>query len=137
MEEKTHFQLSASVNGGIVEIVITGEISKDDLDALQAEVIAILREKNAKSSLCDVRDLKGPHDITGAYYRVRSIPADVKILPSAVVDLSGNRDFQSFYETTAANVGQSIRFFSDIEAARAWLRNRLAAMGWKENEGSA
>jgi hypothetical protein len=125
MEENTNYKLSTSVNEGIVEIVITGELTKNTVDRLHAEVITIVRENNGKAVLCDVRSAKGPHEIVEAYLRVRSIPQDVKILPSAVVDRSENWDYKSFYETTAANAGQSMKWFIDIESARAWLKSRL------------
>lgn len=125
MEEKTDYQISTSVNEGIIEIVITGELTKNTINRLHAEVIAIIRENNAKAVLCDVRSANGPHEIIEAYFRVRSIPQDVKILPSAVVDRPENLDYQSFYETTAANIGQSMKWFTDMESARAWLKNRL------------
>jgi hypothetical protein len=125
MEENTNYKLSTSVNEGIVEIVITGELTKNTVDRLHAEVITIVRENNGKAVLCDVRSAKGPNEIVEAYLRARSIPQDVKILPSAVVDRSENWDYKSFYETTAANAGQSMKWFIDIESARAWLKSRL------------
>ena len=48
MEENTSFQLSTSVYDGIVEIILSGEVTKDTLDRLRAEVITILREKMPK-----------------------------------------------------------------------------------------
>jgi hypothetical protein len=116
------------VRDEIVEIVLTGKIAKHTLDRLRAEVITILREKNAKAVLADGRAVKRPNEITDAYFRARSVPLDVKILPVAIVELLENRDYQSFYETTAANTGQSMKYFTDIEAARAWLKSRLEEM---------
>ncbi len=125
MEENTNYKLSTSVNEGIVEIVITGELTKNTVDRIHAEVITIIRESNAKAVLCDVSSAKGPHEIVEAYFRARSIPQDIKILPSAVVDRSENWDYKSFYETTAANAGQLMKWFTDIEAARTWLKSML------------
>jgi hypothetical protein len=125
MAEKENYQLSTMVNDGILEIVITGELTKDSIDMLRGEVIEIIRNTNAKAVLCDVRNAKGPQDITEAYYRSRSLPADVKIRPSAVVERSENWDYKSFYEATAANAGHILKWFTDIESARTWLKNRL------------
>jgi hypothetical protein len=125
MDTKKKYHLSMSVRDGIVEIVATGEITKNDLDALRAEVLKSVRENNAKAILWDSRAAKGPKDITGAYYRARSVPSDARILPCAIVELRENKDFQSFYETTAYNAGQSMKYFSDIESARAWLKSFL------------
>jgi hypothetical protein len=125
MEENISFQLSSSVNDGIVEIVFTGEITKNTLDRLRAEVITILREDNAAAVLCDVRAMKGPNEIVDAFKRVRSIPSDVASRPCAIVTTTENREFQLFYEATAANTGQSMKFFADIEIARGWLKSRV------------
>jgi len=125
MEEKINYSLSTSIRDGIVEIVITGELTNNTLDRLRAEVITIIRENKAKALLCDVRAAKGPQDIVAAYFRARSIPADVKIIPSAVVDRSENWDYKSFCEDTATNAGQSIKWFTDVESARAWLKSWL------------
>lgn len=126
MEEKTNYQVSISESEGIVEIVIAGEVTKNTIDRLHDEVINILKAGNAKAVLCDIRDLKGPTDeITDAYFRVRSLPPEVIKLPAAVVEQSENEAYQTFYETTAANVGQPIKWFKEIESARAWLKSKL------------
>jgi hypothetical protein len=126
MEEKINYQLSISVNDGIVEIVITGEVTKNSIDRLHADVITIVKGKNAKAVLCDISALKGRYDeYAAAYFRTRSIPQDVRTLPSAIVDLSENAAFQSFYETTSANAGHLLKWFTDIETARTWLKSML------------
>jgi hypothetical protein len=124
MEENTSFQLSYSVNDGIVEIVFTGEITKSTHGRLRAEVITILRENNAAAVLCDVRAMRGPNEIVDAFKRVTSIPSDVASRPCAIVESAVNREFQLFYEATAANAGQSMKYFTDIETARCWLKSR-------------
>jgi len=43
----------------------------------------------------------------------------------ALVDPSENEPYQAFYITTAANAGQTMRWFPDTESARAWLKSRL------------
>jgi hypothetical protein len=125
VKENIEYQFSTSLRDEIVEIVITGILTNDTLEKLHAEVITIIRECNAKGLLADVRAAKGPNEITAAFFRVRTIPPDVLKLPAAIVELSENRDYQSFYETTAANIDQSMKFFTDIEAARAWLKGRF------------
>ena len=126
MEEKINYQLSTSANEGIIEIVFTGEVTKNTINRLHTDVITILKGTNAKAVLCDVSALKGPDDdFAGAYFRARSIPLNIRILPAAVVERSENMVYQSFYETTAANTGQSLKWFTDIEAARTWLKSRL------------
>ena len=125
MEEKATYRISTSVNEGIVEIIITGELTKETMDKLHDEALKSIGEGNGKAVLCDIRNLKGPQEIAAAYFRVRSVPANFRIMPLAVVERPGNWEFKSFYETTAANAGQSMKWFEDIESARAWLKSKL------------
>ena len=125
MVEKANYKLSFSVNDGIVEIVLTGELNKHAIDMVHAEVIKILKENNAKAALADVRYAKGPQDITSAFFRVRNFPLEYRFWPLAIVDRPVNEEFKSFYMTTAANVGQSLKWFTDIDEARAWLKGKF------------
>jgi hypothetical protein len=43
---------------------------------------------------------------------------------SAIVDLPENADYQSFQEKTSINAGLSYKWFTDIDAARTWLKNK-------------
>jgi hypothetical protein len=126
MEEKTNYHITTSMNEGIVEIVFTGKITEYTIKMLHNEVIRTIQDKNAKAVLSDVRALKGHNDaFAAAYFRARNIPEDIQKLPAAVVDLPGNEDFKSFYEITSANAGQRVKWFTDIESARTWLKSLL------------
>jgi|WetSurMetagenome_2_1015567.scaffolds.fasta_scaffold138027_3 hypothetical protein len=126
MEKNTCYQLSTLVSDGIIEIVFTGEVTEDTIDRLHVDVIRVIQGADAKAVLTDVRALKGHNDaFASAYFRARSIPPDIRRLPSAVVDLSVDETYRSFYETTAANVGHLIKWFTDIDAARTWLKSML------------
>jgi hypothetical protein len=125
MENKTDYQISSSVHEGIVEIVITGELTSTAFNKLHVEAIEIIRELNAKAVLCDIRALKGPHEFGEAYFRVRNMPQDIKSLSAAIVELPNDKAYQSFHEDAAANVGWPLKWFTDIDAARAWLKSKL------------
>jgi len=81
MENNTSYQISTSVHDGIVEFTFSGEVTKDTLDSLRAEVVTIIREKNAKAVLNDVRALKGPNVIADAYVRARSVSSGYEKTP--------------------------------------------------------
>jgi hypothetical protein len=126
MGKKTTYQISTSVNEGILEIVFTGEVTQYAVEKLHTEVITILKETNAKAVLSDVSALKGRfEEFAAAYFQVRKFPKDIIGLCSAVVDTSENEAYHTFYETTAANVGQTVKWFTDINAAREWLKSML------------
>lgn len=121
MGHQPEYQLSASENRGIVEIVLTGEVNAKTVGSLEGEVIALIKVMNARALLVDVRALKGRQGLVDTYFRVRRYPADRPRVEIAVVDIKEHAYFQSFHETTARNAGQSLRCFTDIDIARAWL----------------
>ncbi len=126
MEEQINFQLLVSLNEEIIEIIIKGEVTKQQIDRLHTDVISVIKKNKAKAVICDISALKGRFDeFAAAYFRSRSIPREVVILPSAVVDSSADTTFSSFYETTALNVGQKLKWFKDIEKARSWLKSQF------------
>ena len=124
MEKKQKYNISTSVDEDILEIIITGEITTDDIEKLQNEVIAITKSINPQNVLVDVSALKGRFGFTEAYFRVRDYPTDLPRVNIACVDLAENAEYQSFHENTAVNAGLSFKWFSDIDAARAWLKSK-------------
>ena len=126
MKGKKGYHLSATINDGMIEIVISGEITKEGITTLHNESMTIVKEQKPGAVLYDVREVEGPSEnLADVYFRVRSLPPDIKKLPCAVVLQSENADYQSFYETTSANVGYAIKFFTDIEEARTWIKSKL------------
>ncbi|MBN1848591.1 MAG: hypothetical protein JW932_08395 [Deltaproteobacteria bacterium] len=126
MEGTKNYQLSTSVNEGILEIVFAGEVTKNTVENIHTDAITIIREQTPRAILSDIRALNGRYeDFIEAFFRTREMPQHVKTIPSVVVDTSKNKAFQSFYETTAANVGITIKWFHEIEPARAWLKSKI------------
>ena len=125
MKKKTEHQISSSVNDGILEIVVTGELAENARDnMLLNEVISITKAKSLKNVLVDIRALKGRSGILETYERVRHYPPHMHDLHFAILDIMENADFQSFHKTTAANADMSLEWFSNINAARAWLKSK-------------
>jgi hypothetical protein len=124
MEKKAEYQISSSVNEGILKIVLTGEVIKTEIEKLVNEVIAIIKANGLKNVLVDVRTIKGRFGYAEVYSRVRSYPPDLLKVNFAVVDLPENADYESFHETTAQNAGMKLKWFTDIDAAIAWLKNK-------------
>lgn len=129
MRENPDYQLSTSVHEGILKIVLTGNITLQTIDLLHAEIITIIQETNAQTVLFDCCAASGPHEVYDAYFRVRSLPAHVKIIPVAIVEKSVDFYYQFFFEATAATVGMTVKWFTDIESARAWLKNKMGQQG--------
>jgi hypothetical protein len=126
MEKTKKYQISSSVNDGILEIILTDEFVASDLEELQNEVADIIEAKEAKNVLVDVRAFNGRASIIETYTSVRRpLPIRLKV-NAAIVDLPENVDIASFLETTAQNANRSLKCFTDIDAARDWLKSKIS-----------
>jgi hypothetical protein len=123
MATKVEYQVSSSVNEEILEIILTGEFRDGTLELIKNEVVAIEKSVNIKSELIDIRKMKGHPSITEIYSFARSFPSDRR-MKTAIVDVAENFDVKSFLETTSFNVGLSFKFFTDIDAAKEWLKSK-------------
>lgn len=119
--KKDGYQISTSERDEILEIVFTGEVTKDSIEKLAVEGAALVLEKGLKNVLVDVRSLKGRLGIMDTYSFVRT-PYERPNVNCAVVDIPENQEYIKFLENTAVNAGLSLRCFIDIDAARAWLK---------------
>ena len=124
MTTKADYQISSSVNEGLLEIILTGEFRSGSLEKIKNEVVAIEKSVNVKNELIDIRKIKGHPSVTEIYYFARSFPPDRPKINTAIVDTAVNADLKSFLETTTLNTGLSFKFFTDIDAAREWLKSK-------------
>ena len=122
MKKKSEYKISSAGNDKILEINITGEVTKSSMDQLAVETAVIIIESGLKNVLVDVRALKGRLGIMDTYSFVRS-PAEKPKVKGALVDLPQHEEYLKFLETTARNAGLSLKCFIDIDAARAWLKS--------------
>jgi hypothetical protein len=122
MKNKKEYQLVTTVNEGILEIIITGEVPMNAVDKLLYEVNAAAKARNVGALLVDVRSARGRFGFAESYFRVRDYPAERSTMKIAVVDLAENASLQSFQEITAKNAGLILKWFTDIDAARTWLK---------------
>ncbi len=123
MEKKSEYKISSSVNEGILEFILSGKMLESQINTMLEECNATVLASGVKYILMDVRAIKGRYGYAGAYERVRSHPPEfygrTKV---AMVDLPENSDYRNFHETTALNAGLNVKWFTDIDAARAWLK---------------
>ena len=124
MEQKAEYKISSSMKEGILEIILTGEESQSTFAKMKNEIDNIIINSVAKNVLIDCHALKGRLGITKTYERVRSHPPEVYKVNIALVDLPEHADYQNFHETTALNAGMRFKWFTDTEAARAWLKSK-------------
>jgi hypothetical protein len=125
VEKKEKCQISSSVNESILEIIITGEFAASDIEELQNKVADIIQAKEAKNLLVDSRAINGPRiGIVENYTAVRRPFPTIPKVNVAVVDHPENADKGKFLETTAQNAGHSLKYFTDIDAARTWIKSK-------------
>ncbi len=123
MENEATYQISSCVNDGMLEVTLTGILMTSDVQALQIKVTDIVEAAEAKTLLVDSRNLDGRTvSLSEMYISARRDFMDKPKLTTAVVDRIENEDLLSFMETTAFNAGWSFKWFTDIDAARVWLK---------------
>ncbi|MBN1470668.1 MAG: hypothetical protein JW925_02740 [Syntrophaceae bacterium] len=121
MGNSVEYQITTSVNDGILEVILTGEVTKGTVEKLAIETAAIVIENGSKNILVDIRTLKGRLGVFETYAIVRN-PYDKPKVNCAVVDLPENVESIRFLETTSLNAGLLLKTFIDMDAAKAWLK---------------
>jgi hypothetical protein len=120
MENKADYQISSSINNGILEIVLTGKSIGMTNVKMAKELDDIIKVNNAEKVLIDVRAVEGRLDSTEIYHHTRNHSFVIYKLQVAVVDLPEN----AHYATAVKNAGLSFTWFIDIDEARAWLKSK-------------
>ena len=124
MEKQAEYQISSSVHEEILEIVVTGEEVSSNSERMKNDIDNVIIKNNLKNVIIDVRVLKGRLGVTDTYQRVRNYHPDIRKFNVAIVDLPENAEYQNFHETTSQNAGLRFKWFTDMDTARDWLKNK-------------
>jgi len=119
MESKKAYQILTSIYNEYIELVFSGKIASHDISEIQKEIQSI-RESKGNKLLLDVR-LLTERSIDTLYHVRRPENATGKI---ALVDLPENEYMKSRCEDIAKNTLMELKWFSDIDAAKAWLKSK-------------
>jgi hypothetical protein len=120
MEEKEKYQVLSSVNEGILEIVIIGEITASTYENVTNEVNAVIKSNDAKKAIADFRAVEKRIEPSEIYRYVRNYNSVLFDIKFAIVDLPENVS----YKSSAINAGlSSLMWFTDIDDARKWIRS--------------
>ncbi len=122
MKNKSTYTISSSLNEDILEIIYIGELTNGSHDKIVSDTGSIIRENNVYKVLIDISALNGRLGITDTYQRVRNFPPRVYKMRFAVVNKNGQDEIEQFQETTASNAGIQVKWFTNPDAARAWLK---------------
>ncbi|MGO9214320.1 MAG: hypothetical protein ACLP9S_10550 [Syntrophales bacterium] len=119
MEKKEKCQVTSSVNEGILEIVIEGEVTECTYENMTNGVDAIIKESKANKAIVDFRAVYNCIEPSEIYRYVRNYHSILFTMPYAIVDCPEN----IHYKTAAINAGlTSLMWFTDMDAARKWIR---------------
>lgn len=117
------FEIRAAWNDSVLELVLTGQASKQNAAEIARDVFQIATDEKPERLLIDVTALEGRLGFTDTFFHVQQYPVQaVKSPKTAVLDLTENSIYYSFHETVAANAGMSLRYFADRSAAELWVR---------------
>ncbi len=120
MEKNADYQVSSSVNDGILEIVVTGNaIGIATNEKMLNEFDAILKANNANKAMIDVRALGGRLEETEIYRFVRTFSSVIFEIQVAIVD----RPEKASFSTAVKNAGLLFTWFTDIDIARKWIKS--------------
>jgi hypothetical protein len=120
MEKKKEYQVSSSMNDGILEVVVTGNAIGMIYEEMRNEVDTMIEVYNATKAIIDVRALKGRLQPTEIYRYVRNHHSIIYEIQAAIVDLPENLQ----YEIAVKNAGLRFTWFIDIDAARDWIKSK-------------
>jgi len=129
MQKKPTYKLTPYIHEEFVKIVITGEVTRDDIKDLTNEVYKIVQLTNAKKLLCDVRGVKGRFGYTDMYLFATNVPSAFFNIPTALIDLPENEKLQSFRQYVAEHAGIPVKWCTNPEEAISWLQSMPNADG--------
>jgi len=126
MEKKPEYEMVTSINEGILEIILNGEVAVHAVNKMVHEIYEVLHNVNPEKLLVDLRSINWQPKYTETYFRVRDYPSSFHGIKHAIVDCPERRDHSTFHEYVAARVmGLSVKWFTDIEMARSWLNEEV------------
>ncbi|MGD0280455.1 MAG: hypothetical protein ABSC11_14305 [Smithella sp.] len=123
MQKKPTYHLSTFLNGEILRVVVTGEISKDNIKELANEVYDIVKLTNARKLLCDIREMQGRLGFTDVYLFLTNVPSLFFDIYTAFVDIPENAKLQPFRQFVARNTGLPAQWYTDADDAVFWLQS--------------
>ncbi|HUN53573.1 MAG TPA: hypothetical protein VMU29_00290 [Smithella sp.] len=123
MQKKPTYNLETFVNEDFVKIVITGEVTKDDIYELTNEVSEIVKLNNTKKLLCDIRAVKGRLGYTDTYLYITNLSSVFYNINIVFVDIPENAKLQSFLQSVARQTGINVKWCTDPDDAISWLKS--------------
>lgn len=119
MKNEKLYQVSTSVTDGILEIVVTGDVTRCDIPEVQKE-IDTLRTEKGDLILVDLRAVsKGKTYADTVHYLKRPEGATGK---TAILDNPENEFIKPFLERLSFGTHLRLKWFCDADEAKDWLK---------------
>jgi hypothetical protein len=117
------YDISSYWDGDVLTIVITGQLLRGNAKEIARDVIAVTNAHKPQKTLINCLELVGRLSTADTYYHVRNYPSERYPVPRvAILDKEENKNYYSFHETTANNVGIYIKYYNNSDEAMQWLR---------------
>src|SRR4030042_1061789 len=119
------YELTSSMNNGILEINISGNGNNGNTGDMASKVIDLVKISRPGRVLVDIQSIQSRIDIGNVFNLVNNFSDDIPWIMTAIVDREGNRRKieTDFFETVSVNMDYATRYFTNIDAARIWLGN--------------
>ena len=124
MGRNAAYEIISSVRDGVLEVTLLGELAESNVQKMQSDFSSIIKANCVQYMLVDIRDLDGRFMVESAYRHIERTLPDQPNVNIAIVDFPDNLDFTSHFEKSARQSGQSLKCFTDMDAARAWLKSK-------------
>lgn len=121
MDTNTTYQILTSENDGILEVTITGKVKGSDVKKLQQEMQRF-RNSFGDKLLVDLHAVNDGQGYGDSLYYVRRPERPTGKV--AIVDLPVHEKYKQFFETAVMNTGMKVKWFTDIDEARTWLKSQ-------------
>jgi len=119
MENTKSYQISTSVNDGILEINITGDVTGRNIAEIQKAVDELRIEKGDRV-LLDVRAVTKGKTYTDTVYYLKS--PEIATGKTAILDLPENEFIKPYLERLSYGTFLKVKWFCDIDEAKNWLK---------------
>jgi hypothetical protein len=129
MENTTAYQISSSMNDGILELVITGTAIGNEFEKMMLEMDSIMEANNAKEVILDIRIFKEHiESITTIYQYTVKHNFFLHRVKTAVVDFQEKTSFAMALK----NAGVPVERFIDMDLARKWIKSNPIKETWEK-----
>lgn len=128
MADTVGYQISLSMNDGILEVVLTGTAIDNDFEKMMYELDNILEINNAKEVILDIRFFEEHIDSTTIYNYARKHGFFITGVKTAVVDMQEKTSFA----IALKNAGVSVERFADMDLARKWIKFNPIRDTWQQ-----